>query len=210
MTDQLKGAALPPRPNLGPEPLPERVPSLWAAFAIALIIAVVLAAVLLVRRRKGRSRRRGVVITTSLRRESLGEPLTPRDRMIALATEVRAALSRRFGPSSLAKTTEELADDPRIGRVLSRAHFDDLIGFLNAIDRLKFSDSRLGDSEGFRSEDLAVCERSVTRLTEALLQAEGSVENPEADPEPVEVRSEPPGGGRLGGRRIADRLENHD
>ncbi len=185
MTDQTKGSAIPPRPNLGPEPFPEPSPSLWPAIFSVLILAVVLVVAVLVRRQKGAIRRGAAKIHPGCRQD-FGEPLTSRDRMIALASKVRVALSGRFGPSVLAKTTEELADDPEIGRVLSQAEFDDLIGLLNTIDRMKFSDVGLGNRENWREGELATCEQSVARLTEAL-KAEVGGEKPKFVPDRVEV-----------------------
>src|SRR5437870_5237674 len=98
---------VPPRPNLGPEPWPERssVLDVWLAFlGVLLIITLSLA---LVRRSK---RRRSTTGSTSNSHHPL--PDDDRGRLIVWAEAARGRLIDRFGPTWQAKTTEEIADDP--------------------------------------------------------------------------------------------------
>jgi hypothetical protein len=166
LSDPAPALLLPPRPNLGPEPLPDS--GLLPPHFIGVILAGLAAVLILVGRRRIRRRR-------STRPHHAGGGAAPagppsaRDRLIALSPSIRSALTRRFGSSCLAKTTEELASDDRIGEILGQPDFEHLIGILTAIDRLKFSVSARSDEDGSSvTEHLEAWELSVRRLTKAL------------------------------------------
>jgi hypothetical protein len=67
---------------------------------------------------------------------------TPRERLIGLSGSLRAALTDRFGTSYRARTTEELGADGELGELLGVERFEQLIQFLDQIDRLKFAPVR--------------------------------------------------------------------
>lgn len=166
MSDPAPVLLLPPRPNLGPEPLPDS-----GRLSPYFLLAVILVGALLVTILFVRHRRRNPVVGQGRAdvRPASGEPPSPRDRLIALSPSIRSALTRRFGSSCLAKTTEELASDHRIGDILGRADFEHLIDILNAIDRVKFSVSVLNDDDASSlMAHVEAWELSVRRLTGVL------------------------------------------
>lgn len=129
---------VPPRPNLGPEPMPEDrslTPRPLAWLPAAGIIGVVLW--LWLRRRL---RRRGDVRHAGPRRPAAA-PATLRDQTIARSRAVRAALAARFGPSWSAKTTEEIAAEPALAEGLGAEPAARLVAFLAEADRAKFADA---------------------------------------------------------------------
>jgi hypothetical protein len=190
LNDQAATPLVPPRPNLGPEPLTDAGtfnPGFLAVLTAVLTIAAVLAWRRLSRKRRPTTRSHGGPAAS-------GGPPSARDRLIALSPTIRSALVSRFGPSCLARTTEELASDPRIGEVLGRVDFDRLIEILNAIDRLKFSAPLLIDDEAsLLTSRLKDWEPSVLNLTKALaIGRNGKI--PDQEPVPASVPN-------LGGRR---------
>jgi hypothetical protein len=127
---------LPPRPNPGPEPLdePGRLGLLSLTAILVGLVGVLFVVLLLIRRRRNAKRLLGTNVPS---RPST--PPSPRERLIAIAPMIRLTLARVFGPSYVARTTEELADDHRIREALGDDDFATLIEILGAIDRLKFS-----------------------------------------------------------------------
>lgn len=166
MSDPASTPLLPPRPNLGPEPLSD--PSLIDPLVLAVILAGFVIVAVLIWRRRVRARR-STAPDHNRGGPSLAEPPSPRDRLIALSPSIRSALTGRFGASCLAKTTEELASDDRIGEILGPDDFEHLIAILNAIDRLKFSESTRNDDDApSLAARVEAWEPSVRRLTKAL------------------------------------------
>jgi hypothetical protein len=140
---------VPPRPNLGPENWPRAVPlaGYWIALAIAgsLLVAWILWRLV----RRGRSRPgQGFSDTDSA-------DVTPRGRLVALSTSTKNALATRFGPSWRAKTTEELAAEPALSEMLGPEPLQELIQFLDRIDRLKFAPERPNQHRQSLQEELA-------------------------------------------------------
>ncbi len=125
------GAALvPPRPNLGPEPL-EPGPA-WP-FWLALIAAILLAAGFISRRRRRR-------VHPSSAIEASVEPVgSSSEILIGWADRARDVLAERFGPARRASTTEELADDAGLVEQLGPELTADLLALLRAADRAKFA-----------------------------------------------------------------------
>lgn len=124
------GAALvPPRPNLGPEPLePGPAWPIWVALAAAIMLAAWLAA----------RRRRRVHPSSAL--EAPVEPVgSPREVLIGWADRARDVLAERFEPARRASTTEELADDAGLVEQLGPELAADLLALLRAADRAKFA-----------------------------------------------------------------------
>jgi hypothetical protein len=166
VSDPASTPLLPPRPNLGPEPLAD--PGLFSPLVLTLILAGLVLVAVLTRHRRLRKRRSSTPNHNG-GESTTGEDSSARNRLIALSPTIRSALTRRFGPSCLAKTTEELASDDRIGEILGRADFEQLIGILNAIDRLKFSVPTLSDDDvSSMAADLEVWTPSVVQLTKTL------------------------------------------
>jgi len=136
------GAVLvPPRPNLGPEPMPAR-PSTWGMIGFLLIAASIAIGLLGMIRRYRRPGRRdrlraGRAATV---RVPAGPFASRRDQMAAWSAEVRAALADRFGGHWLALTTEEIAADRTLTETLGTGPAADLIRFLIDADRAKFDD----------------------------------------------------------------------
>ena len=125
------GAALvPPRPNLGPEPLePGPAWPIWGG-----LVAVILVAEWL---RSWRRRRR---VDPSSAIQAPVEPVgSPREVLIGWADRARDALAVRFGPTRRASTTEELADDAGLIEQLGPELAAELLALLRAADRAKFA-----------------------------------------------------------------------
>jgi hypothetical protein len=128
---------VPPRPNLGPEPLPGGYATstliLAAIFSIALVL--VLARIILRWRRRSRP----------AQRQSPGLPSGPfatrREQLGAWSAAARQALATRHGPQWSARTTEEIAGDPALGETLGPDLSARLVEFLSEADRAKFDDA---------------------------------------------------------------------
>src|SRR5262249_11839414 len=86
----------------------------------------------------------------------------PRDRLAALAESVRNALTVQFGAASRAKTTEEWAVDQRLMQLLGEPEFQDLIRFLDQVDRVKFAPERADNHQEAILEALGSWEPRVT------------------------------------------------
>jgi hypothetical protein len=122
---------LPPRPNLGPEFIPEPRTLTWLwVLSLSVLGAVGLLAFLWLRARNRRDRR-----SLSVPPESTSA--TPR---IHAAGEIRRALVERFGAEFLARTTEELREDARLREQLGSAVHAQAVEILAAADLEKFGD----------------------------------------------------------------------
>lgn len=133
-----KTVLLPPRPNLGPEPLetPRTSP---IPLAIGAGLALLLVSAFLIRRRRRRSK---VSVSIPPPPGAHFSPFdTPRERMIYWSLTVREALTVRFGDTWRAKTTEEIATDPGLLAALGSDHALKVVGFLLEADRAKFAES---------------------------------------------------------------------
>jgi hypothetical protein len=144
------GGFIPPRPNLGPEPWPEDQP-----IAGLLLVAVAAACVLLGWFLWRRVRHRGVQAKPG-GLAARGEPdNTPRGRLLALGHSIREALTVQFGAPWRAKTTEELAADAQLEQVLGCDGLQELIRFLDQVDRLKFAPERSNHRQEALEAELA-------------------------------------------------------
>ena len=157
---------LPPRPNLGPEPLPESTLANFSPFYLvpAILVAVIVAWVV-IRRRRAKTRPRGS-------REgvppSQGEPLTlaPNEQLLALADRARIALIARFGEAWRAKTTEEIAEDSAFWRAFEPSTASALLDLLRQADLEKFARQPETD-QGEIMTALASWETSLASLLDA-------------------------------------------
>ncbi|WP_337173079.1 hypothetical protein [Paludisphaera sp.] len=117
-----------PRPNPGPEPWGDDAGGAgWLVVSLA-AVAIVVAAL-------GWRRRRRVAPPGPLR---VADDAPPEDRLLGLCDRLRADLAARLGPALRARTTEELAVDPRVAELFG----DDLsrlVDILTEGDRLKFA-----------------------------------------------------------------------
>jgi hypothetical protein len=159
------GAALvPPRPNLGPEPM--HAPALGLAtvlgFAAALIIMGSLLRRLAWRRRQARARR---LATGADPGAQPALPTSLRLRSIVYAEMLRHALVTRFGPKWAARTTEEIVAEPDVAALLGPERTEQLARLLRAGDCAKFAAERLDATQGDDWETL------VPALVEAIAPA---------------------------------------
>ncbi len=140
---------VPPRPNLGPETWPKTVPlaGYWIALSIASAVLIAWALWRFVRRGAARPGQGALAIDSA--------DVTPRGRLVALSTSTKNALATRFGPTWRAKTTEELAAEPALSEMLGPEPFQELIQFLDRIDRLKFAPERPNQHRQSLQEELA-------------------------------------------------------
>jgi hypothetical protein len=138
MNPGARAVLVPPRPNLGPEPMTPRPSTLGLILILLLVAAGTLGLLGLVHDLR-RLRRR-----EPSRAERLGMPTGPfdsrREQMAACSAAVRAALAARFGARWHARTTEEIANDATLAETLGPEHSAQLIQFLSMADRAKFDD----------------------------------------------------------------------
>jgi hypothetical protein len=138
-------ALVPPRPNLGPEPMAETNRPGWVTWVT---VAVVLA-LLVVATRRRRTRQKPVVAdTTSHEATESSDLVSPRERLIAQADLIRSVLVARFGESWRAKTTEEIAAMPDLFDALDPESAARLIAFLRESDRAKFAAELIANHQG--------------------------------------------------------------
>jgi hypothetical protein len=145
-TPTAKTIYTPPRPNLGPDPLVESPSWLGVALAFAFVVSTFLV---------WRVRRRKPIPATSKPRPSVPDESSdsPRDHMIAWSLSLRESMAGTFGPTWLAKTTEEIARDSTLFDTIGPEPAAQLLAFLADADRTKFADtfdlppSTLADSE---------------------------------------------------------------
>ena len=121
---------LPPRPNLGPELLPDApaVSLIWAIVVCS--IAAIVFMIVALRLRAIRKRRR-------LQMESVNDPANLSARIRA-AEVVRRALIGRFGEEYAARTTEELREDGTVVEQLGTKSHAEVVALLGAADLEKF------------------------------------------------------------------------
>ena len=123
-----------PRPNPGPEPWDDGGASA-AWLLVSLVAAIALA--WLARRLRGRRH-------PSFTPAALADDASPDEHLLALCDRLRADLAAKLGPTLRARTTEELAADPRVAQLLG----DDLprlAEILGEGDRLKFARRPIAD-----------------------------------------------------------------
>jgi hypothetical protein len=140
---------VPPRPNLGPETWPKAVPLAGIWLALLISASALLAWVLWRLVRRGAARPGQGLATPD------SADVTPRGRLVALSTSTKNALASRFGPAWRAKTTEELAAEPALREMLGPEPLQELIQFLDRIDRLKFAPERPNQDRQSLHEELA-------------------------------------------------------
>jgi len=131
-----KGLYTPPRPNLGPEPFSDS--NFWPL--AGLVGASALAFFILWKLRSGkRSLSRRSAVTPSLTTQSgPTSPLLAQDPLVEWSVTIRATLAQQLGPAWLAKTTEEIANDPFLEGVIPDPLRQRLETYLAAADRTKF------------------------------------------------------------------------
>ncbi len=163
MNEGTPAVLVPPRPNLGPEPWPEaRVQerlALMVAIGAGVVLLLFVAAWLLRRRRPG-----GAKPSSG---EAGPQPAgdSPRARLLRLVVELRRALRQNFGPSMMARTTEELASDPELREALGDEQFESLVGLLARTDRWKFAPLSQDDPAESLEDEIQVCMALSTSLT---------------------------------------------
>ena len=131
-----KIAALPPRPNLGPEPWSRQPPSPgvvagWGITLLALSIAALIVS---------RSRRRRRLSSPPIPAKS-ADGTAPENALEAVAwtDRLRALLVARFDPTWSAKTTEELLCAPELIAFLDPERLERLSALLLSADLVKFA-----------------------------------------------------------------------
>jgi hypothetical protein len=188
VNDAVPKGLVPPRPNLGPEPWPEAQPIAAILVAVGLTVVLVLAGLgLLWRRRRRAAQARHAQLARGAGPDS---QTVPRDRLVALAESVREALTVQFGAPSRAKTTEEWATDQRLVQLLGEPDFQELIRFLDQIDRVKFAPERSDNHQEAIQEALVTWTPRI-----ATLQARIRVK-PRGRSKASVARSQSPGSGR--------------
>lgn len=135
---------LPPRPNLGPEPLGEsRSPVALLGFVCFALL--VLALVVTWFRARRRNRMRPAPQPPAQRSEPADVPGAQPHSLVALAQRCRDALVARFGDRWAAKTTEEIGADRELADQLGSEPVSDLLRLLREADRIKFAQADPGD-----------------------------------------------------------------
>jgi hypothetical protein len=150
---------VPPRPNLGPEPWSDPPPiaiSLWVAGALTCLFLGFLA---YRRLRRVRINRAGLDRSNPAPRDN-----TPRGRLVALSHSIRDLLANKFGTAWRAKTTEELAAEPRLAELLGHNQLQELVRFLDQVDRLKFAPERSNQHHESLERELAAWEPQLAYL----------------------------------------------
>jgi hypothetical protein len=150
---------VPPRPNLGPEPWSDPVPIaliLWVAGAVACLLLIWLARN---RLRRGRIEQARFNLSNQEPRDT-----TPRGQLVALSHSVRELLASQFGSVWRAKTTEELAAEPQLAELLGHEQLQELIRFLDQVDRLKFAPARSNRHHESLERELAEWEPRLAHL----------------------------------------------
>lgn len=130
---------LPPRPNLGPEPLGEpRWPVEFLAIVLVLLVLLgVLAWRLRLRREKFRRKPRTITPESTIDREA--DVSAESTELPDLVRQCRRALVARFGNHLGARTTEEIGKDPELAEHLGHELVGELVQLLQEADRIKFA-----------------------------------------------------------------------
>jgi hypothetical protein len=154
---------VPPRPNLGPEPWTDEQPISVVAVATVAMISLLLAWVFwrLLKRGRARAAKRAVL-------GAIQSDTTPRGQFLALSDSIREALFRQFGSAWRAKTTEELSADPQLEHALGQEPLQELILFLDQVDRLKFAPERSNHYEAVLGHELGTWKPRVALLVERI------------------------------------------
>lgn len=121
---------LPPRPNLGPELLPEpqATPLIWVVALLTIgAVAILLSAIRMRRRRRA-----------SKIGDACANAAFPDTPQIQAAEEIRRAMIDRFGQEYEARTTEELCDDLRLKEAIGADRLAEVVAILGAADVEKF------------------------------------------------------------------------
>ncbi len=126
-----KASLVPPRPNLGPEPLTG--PGHDWTWVVVLILAVLLGMIILARFGRGRGSK-----SRSLKPpETILKPdVAP---IVRLAEIARESLVLRLGPAWKARTAEEFAADKTLVETIGAEDAGRLVALLIEADRVKFS-----------------------------------------------------------------------
>jgi hypothetical protein len=150
---------VPPRPNLGPEPWSESQPIPFLFVAVGILICLLV--VSLAWRRLGRR-----WVGAPPRDLPKQGPLdaSPKGRLVAHSDSIRDVLASQFGNTWRAKTIEELSLEARLTQVLGRDQLDELIRFLDQVDRLKFAPARSNRPHQSLEHDLATWEPRLDNL----------------------------------------------
>jgi hypothetical protein len=112
---------------------------------------------MLLRRRQSR-RGRGEIVTVDQ------ENVNPRDRLVALSRSIRETLTVQYGMTWRSKTTEELSSDAQLVQAVGREGFEELIRFLDQVDRIKFAPERSIQHHESLQHDLEIWEPRVADL----------------------------------------------
>ena len=153
---------VPPRPNLGPEPWSDPDPdrALPLGRGGPGISALHLARAEKVRRVR---RRRGPGATS---RTSASETQRLGADWSRIPIRSETAWPINSGTAWRAKTTEELAAEPRLAEALGFDQLQELIRFLDQVDRLKFAPERSNHHHDSLEHELAAWEPRIAELRE--------------------------------------------
>jgi hypothetical protein len=131
-----------------------------------------------------------------LRNQGPGDT-SPRGQLVALSQSIRDSLAIQFGTAWRAKTTEELAAEPRLAELLGHDQLQELVRFLDQVDRLKFAPERSNRHHESLERELAAWEPQLADLKKKI-QAK-----PEARQKNRSLRSSPRGSGKEVGHAAA-------
>ena len=177
---------IPPRPNLGPESTLDSPPfvNVWTAGGILASSLLLIAVVSWILIRRVRGRPRGVVAVSGGESDN-----TPRGHFVALSQSIRETLTAQFGTSWRAKTTEELSADSQLEQVLGKEPLEELIRFLDQVDRLKFAPERPRHHVDSLDDELAAWKPKVTDLVEKIrAKGNGRIKSKDAENGPARPR----------------------
>jgi hypothetical protein len=155
----------PPRPNLGPEPWyePQAFTHVLPWFLVPIVLLLAFPAWRRYRRTPARS---------GQAHPSPGglaaSPPSPRERLVGLSASIREALTVPFGTAGRAMTTEELAVDRRLEKLLGDQDLQELIRFLDQVDHLKFAPERSNHQQEVLQESLTSWEPRVEMLRDRI------------------------------------------
>ena len=147
MSSPSKAVLVPPRPNLGPEPMLAPWSFTAAIVATLIVLVLVMTTLLAMLAYLRRFARRDRLRAECAARHGLPRdfPESSRERWIIFSRAIRQALATRFGQAWGAKTTEEIAAEHALADVLGPERSAELIHLLQQADRAKFADSPVAD-----------------------------------------------------------------